>query len=160
MNRPFVDQIRQLYEELRQQLYTYALSLTHNQELAEDAIHNAFTSILRRGKRPRELRPYIFRCVRNAALDALKASSNGHIETSLFADEATLDPAVPILAQEALGKLAGNERETIVMKIYSGMTLKEIAKTHKVSINTAASRYRRGLEKLKNVLEESPHEKD
>lgn len=160
MKRPLVDQIRQLYEEQRQQLYTYALSLTHNRELAEDAIHNAFTSILKRGKTPRELRPYVFRCVRNAALDALKASSNGHIENSLFADETALDPSIPILAQEALDKLAGRERETIVMKIYSGMTLKEIAKTHKVSINTTASRYRRGLEKLKTLLEETPHEKD
>ncbi len=158
MNRPFIDQIRQLYEAQRQPLYTYALSLTHNRELAEDAIHNAFTSILKRGKTPRELRPYVFRCVRNAALDALKASSNGHVANSLFVDEGALDPAIPILAQEALDELDGRERETIVMKIYSGMTLKEIAKTHRVSINTAASRYRRGLVKLRTVLEEVPDE--
>lgn len=160
MTTPFVDQIQQLYEAQHQQLYTYALSLTHNRELAEDAIHNAFTSILRRGKAPRELRPYIFRCVRNAALDALKASSNGHIESSLFADKTTLDPAVTILAEEALANLAGHERETVVMKIYGGLTLKEIAKTHRVSINTAASRYRRGLERLRTFLEEAPDEKN
>ena len=160
MARSFVDEVQAAYLEQRQQLYIYALSITRNREHAEDAIHTAFAAILRRGKAPRELRPYIFRSVRNAALDALKASSNGHIHTSLFENESAPDPSVPILIQEALAKLTDHEREAIVMKIYSGMTLKEIAAAYEVSINTSASWYRRGLEKLRGILEEVPHERD
>lgn len=160
MENDFVDQIRQFYEAERQHLYVFALSLTRNRELAEDAVHSAFASVLRRGKTPRELRPYIFRSVRNAAYDAIKASSNGHVERSVFENEEVSDPSVSILIQEALVQLAESERETIVMKIYSGLTLKEIAETQQVSINTSASWYRRGLKKLQRILEEVPYERD
>lgn len=159
MENDFVDQIRQFYEAERQRLYVYALSLTRNRELAEDAIHSAFASVLKRGQAPLELRPYVYRSVRNAAFDALKASSNGHLDESVIVAEDTVDPSVPILLQEALAELAESERETIVMKTYSGMTLREIAETQQVSINTAASWYRRGLEKLRRILEEVPHER-
>lgn len=160
MNSRSIDQIRAFYEATRHQLYTYAVSLTHNQELAEDAIHTAFAGILKRDRTPEDLRPYMFRSVRNAALDALKASSNGHTPAPILEQAHTPDPALPILIEEALAQLSDDQREAIVLKIYSGLTLKEIAETHQVSINTSASHYRRGLQKLRTIIEEVPHERD
>jgi RNA polymerase sigma factor (sigma-70 family) len=54
----------------------------------------------------------------------------------------------------ALAELSADERECIVLKIFDGMTLKEIAVVRGVSINTAASWYRRGLVKMKTMLED------
>jgi RNA polymerase sigma factor (sigma-70 family) len=48
-----------------------------------------------------------------------------------------------------LGQLSEDERETIVLKIFDGMTFQEIADLRDASINTIASWYRRGMEKLK-----------
>ena len=51
-------------------------------------------------------------------------------------------------------KLGDSEREAIVMKIYNGMTFDELGQVHGVSLNTAASWYRRGLEKLRKLMKE------
>lgn len=55
--------------------------------------------------------------------------------------------------ERLLQTLSEDERECITLKIYGSMTFKEIAAIRGVSINTAASWYRRGLQKLKTVFE-------
>ena len=109
-----------------------------------------------------DLRPYVFRCVRNAALDGLRREKvRGD---SIFVGEQAPDqvaPAVPapLLARELdekLGRLSADERETIVLKVYDEFTLQEIADLRDVPLPTVASWYRRGLEKLKTLLEDNP----
>ncbi len=56
---------------------------------------------------------------------------------------------------QALDQLSDDERESIVLKIHQGMTFREIAAVRGVSINTAASWYRRGLDKMRAALEKS-----
>jgi RNA polymerase sigma factor (sigma-70 family) len=76
------DALRRLYESNARELYAYALSLTGHVHTAEDAVHGAMARVLARWLPPRELRPYLFRCVRNAALDAARrngvAARNAH----------------------------------------------------------------------------------
>lgn len=148
--------LRSFYVENRQQLYTYALSLTRQREAAEDAIQQAFAQLLRRGELPADLRPYVFRCVRNAALDGRRrAAVRGE---SIFAGDAgPVAPAAPgaLPAQEleaALRTLSPDEQEAIVLKIYDGFTFQEIADLRRVPLPTVASWYRRGLDKLKTRL--------
>ncbi len=64
-----VQQVARFYEANRQGLYTFALSLTHDPEVAEDVIQAAFFKLLRGNRLPRDLRPYVFRSVRNAVID-------------------------------------------------------------------------------------------
>jgi RNA polymerase sigma factor (sigma-70 family) len=151
MNESFVEQLRGFYETHRQELYTYSLALTRNREAAEDAIHTAFQRLLRRGSAPTDLRPYVFRCVRNAAIDDLRSKKRR--EDGIFDLPSNTDPA-PALElgaelHQALGRLSEDERETIVLKVFDGLTLQEIADLRDASINTVASWYRRGMEKLK-----------
>jgi RNA polymerase sigma-70 factor (ECF subfamily) len=160
MPHTFPELIRRFYETHRQELYTYALLLTRSPDAAEDAIHTAFCNLLRRGRAPKELRPYIFRCIRNAAVDELRRAQRPEPPVAIFAP---VDPAHGLNGrahlEEALGDLAEDERESIVLKLYNGLTFKEIATTRKVSINTAASWYRRGIEKLRlSMQEDKSHE--
>ena len=67
-----LETLRAFYVESRQQLYTYAVSITGDRASAEDAIHGVFEQLMRREFTPTELRPYVYRCVRNAALDDLR----------------------------------------------------------------------------------------
>ena len=62
--------VREFYEHNAQALFTYALALTSCRVAAEDAVHDAVCRILGRPALPAELRPYAFKCVRNAAVDA------------------------------------------------------------------------------------------
>jgi len=147
---------RAFYVGSRQQLYTYAVSITGNRESAEDAIHGVFEQLLRRGDLPAELRPYVFRCVRNAALDALRRTKVRR--DSIFEVAATLDHREPPPAFQSdeierwLQMLSPDERETIVLKIYSDLTFQQIADLRQMPLPTVASWYRRGLDKLKTIV--------
>ncbi len=56
--------------------------------------------------------------------------------------------------QEALNKLPENQREVITLKIWADLTFSEIAEALGVPANTAASRYRYGLESLRQLTKE------
>ncbi len=61
---------------------------------------------------------------------------------------------------DLLEQLGADQREAVVLKIYGRLTLREIAEMRAVSINTAASWYRRGLERLRTLMEEVPNGPD
>jgi RNA polymerase sigma factor (sigma-70 family) len=54
----------------------------------------------------------------------------------------------------ALLNLPENQREVLVMKIWGGLSFPQIALALRISANTAASRYRYGLAKLREQLAE------
>ncbi len=151
-----LEHIRRLYVTLRQELFTYALSITRDRGLAEDAVHSAFASVLN-GKMPKQLKPYVFRCVRNASIDLLKKQQRETPSDSLFDEGEQSGIEAALMIESALEQVSGDERETIMLKVYSGFTFREIAQMRNVSVNTASSWYRRGLEKMKTILEEIPH---
>ena len=150
-----ISRVERFYEEHKQGLYTYALSITRNRASAEDAVHTAIYKVLKSRIFPLELKPYIFRCVRNAAIDEWRTRKPEIIDT-LF-DLTTIREENPgrLLWQDiemALFQLSEDERETILLKTIDGMTFRQIARITDSSINTIASKYRRGLEKLKNQI--------
>ena len=57
-----------------------------------------------------------------------------------------------LMLREAVESLSDKLREVITLKVWSGLTFAEIGKVLKISHNTAASRYRYGLELLQREL--------
>lgn len=160
---PITDILRDFYAENQDELYTYALAITRQREAAEDAIHQAFQRLLQREALPTALRPYIFRSVRNAALDGWRRDRSR--TDSLFEENRPPEPAAPdappsLAAADAevwLASLSPDERETVVLKIYDDFSFQEIADLRGVSLSTASSWYRRGIAKLRSVwIEEIP----
>jgi RNA polymerase sigma-70 factor (ECF subfamily) len=156
MSSTETETLRAFYVGSRQQLYTYAVSITSDRESAEDAIQGVFEQLLRRGRLPADLRPYVFRCVRNAALDALRRTRVRC--DSIFDVAAALDdgPSPPTFRPDEIERwlrmLSPDEREAIVLKIYNEFTFQQIADLRQVPLPTVASWYRRGLDKLKAML--------
>jgi len=151
MSDEFAEILRDMYCEHRQELFTYALSLTNDPSGAEDAVHAAFDKLLRGRRTPRNLRPYVFRCVRNAAIDQRRAVQREELRESIFdvAQVAPEDTSLRLQVEEALNRLSSNEKDAVVLKVYSGLTFREIARIRRVPLQTAASWYRRGMERLK-----------
>jgi RNA polymerase sigma-70 factor (ECF subfamily) len=151
-----LETLRTFYVESRQQLYTYAVSITGDRESAEDAVHGVFEQLLRREFTPTELRPYVYRCVRNAALDDLRWRRVRR--DSIFSDSASPGPNAtppPLQADElerSLQALSSDEREAIVLKIYNDFTFQQIADLRQVPLSTVATWYRRGLDQLRSRL--------
>jgi RNA polymerase sigma-70 factor (ECF subfamily) len=150
-----VEDIHAAYEASGAALLAYAAVLSGSREAGEDALHEVFVRILRRRPPVSDWRPYLFRAVRNACMDGrrdAKRRENG--KARLFAEAAdAVDAAERLVLEEALAQLTANQRECIVLKVYGGFTLKEIAAVCGVPPNTAGSWYRRGLDKLRQLLE-------
>jgi RNA polymerase sigma-70 factor, ECF subfamily len=158
MNTSEIEVLRAFYVGSRQELYTYAVSVTGNRQAAEDIIQSIFEKLLRGRALPSDLRPYVFRSIRNAALDAWRRTK---IRTDSIFDAAPPgdETASPAASAENdfepfLQRLSPDERETIVLKIYGDFTFREIADLREAPLPTVASWYRRGLDRLKAMLNE------
>lgn len=158
MNAKDIEALRVLYVGNRQELYTYAVSITGNRETAEDAIHGVFERLLRGSTPPTDLRACVFRSVRNAAFDTWRRAK---VRTdSIFAAAREREIVQPESQPTAhpddfvslLQRLEEDERETIVLKLYGGLTFREIAEMRGTALPTVASWYRRGLERLQAIL--------
>jgi len=152
--------MERIYDEYGPQMFTCALSVTGCPGLAEDAMHEAFCRGFRLTEVPRNLKAYMFRSVRNAAIDQLRQRkrTRNFSEDYIFAcsedpGELAEQKQFRRRAAEALLKLSRNERETIVQHLYADLTFQEIADLRERSIGTIASWYRRGLIKMKDNME-------
>ena len=152
--------MERIYDQYGPQLFTCALAVTRRSELAEDAIHEAFCRGFRLTEAPLNLKAYMFRSVRNAAIDQLRQkgrttslSEDYVFDSSAGPSELAEQNQLKRRAAEVLLKLSEDERETIVQHLYADLTFQEIADMRQRSIGTVASWYRRGLTKMKDYLE-------
>lgn len=157
MNATEIEALRAFYVGSRQQLFTYALSITGNREVAEDVIHGVIEKLLRSKALPADLRPYAFRAVRNAAFDGWRRAKvrTESIFEAAAAGDAGLDAPAEMRREDLrplLERLSADEREAVILRIYSGLTFQEIADLRGVPLATASSWYRRGLEHLRTML--------
>lgn len=165
MSRALDGALEKLYLECRQQLFTCALAITRRPDRAEDAIQDAFYNLFRLNKKPRRLKSYVFRAVRNAAVDQIRRSPplSEPLDAFIFDPgasprEAAADSEFRTRASRALLQLSEDERETIVEHLFADLTFRDIAQIRKAPLGTVAAWYRRGLKKLRKTLE-SHHEK-
>jgi RNA polymerase sigma-70 factor, ECF subfamily len=148
-------EIRQLYEQHGAALLLYARSFVVDAAVGEDLVHEVFLKLLR-GETAVPDMPlaYLYRAVRNAALNALRNKSDHAAwddQLSWFQHrEGNREEELAL--QSALGELPEDQRATVIMRIWGGMTLEEVADATEVPLSTAASRYRDALEKLRERL--------
>jgi RNA polymerase sigma-70 factor (ECF subfamily) len=144
-----------LYDRHGPALLAYARSFAADAGLAEDLVQQVFVKLLQgETAMPEVPLAYLYRAVRNAGLNARR---NGLREAPLDAANCWFvhrggDREAALSLQAALLELPEEQREAVMMRIWSGMTLEEIAVATVVSLNTAASRYRYALEKLRERL--------
>jgi RNA polymerase sigma-70 factor, ECF subfamily len=154
------DRLEILFREYSSALFVSALAVTGHPERAEDAVQEAFYRLFRLERTPRHLKAYVFRTVRNAAVDEIRRQRPGEFDgwQSLF--DPVDGPGVAVAKNElkhrvaeALASLSDDQRETVVNHLWAGLTFREIAHARETSVNTAKSWYRRGVEKLASLLE-------
>jgi RNA polymerase sigma-70 factor (ECF subfamily) len=130
---------------------------------AEDALHDGFVSFWKKRSDVLDPAAYLFTCVRSAALDRRKiVHRRWRREVNEMNDVAGAPmfrlPAEQreqeALVRHALEQLPQDQREAIVMKLWGGLQFDQIGQAIGISVNTAASRYRYGLEKLRALLSE------
>ena len=148
-------QVHQFYDEHGPGLLAYASSFLGNRTEGEDIVHQIFLKLLGEGVSINgDPKAYLYRAVRNTCLNYRRAAAQ-HMEVR--PEEAWLE-APPrreneaLTLQAALNEIPSEQREIIVLRIWSGMTLHEASALLAIPLNTAASRYRYGLAKLRERL--------
>jgi len=148
--------VERLYSEHAALLTGYACSLTGDRSAAEDVVHQVFARLLRGDIVVRE-RPLTYLCqaVRNGVMNQRRTRAR---EVALDQNGASWLQAPPSLEETglaieaALRRLPEEQREVIVLKVWGRLSFEEVGDAVGAPANTAASRYRYGLSKLRELL--------
>jgi len=142
-------------------LYGRALGLSHGE--AEDVVQETFVALLKMKQAPEEPEHYCIRAFRNRALNhhrSLWRRLAREWESVRWFERKSDSTAVETEAMRCLANLPAEQREVIVLKIWNELTFEAIGALLKVSPNTAAGRYRYGLNKLRLCLKGETYARD
>lgn len=159
-----------VYEEHKHALLMYALKITgFNQAMAEDAVHNAFISIIKEKEKYLYLDSRDFRfsavvIVRNKCIDLLrkeKAFANipiDELEIFLESNDKPIDEQVIISSEyQAIRKhmldIDEISRQVLIMKYVLGMSYKEIGEKLNMTQKHVDTRILRAKEKVRKLSE-------
>jgi len=151
-----------LYARLSRRLLRVAAAMLGDTAEAEDAVHDLFVALARGRERlayVEDLDAYVFASLRHAiaARAQRRKFERRHWErlAAIGAPAAkSAEAADTGDVSAALAALPPEQREIVVMKIDGGLTFSQIAQALSISPNTAASRYRYAMEKLRRFLED------
>ena len=150
-----------LYETKAAELILYgrALGLTHGE--AEDVLQETFLALMQitapaHDNMPLQPEHYCVRSFRNRALNhrrSLWRRLTRELESLRWFEKSPGESEAERAAMDCLAGLPVEQREVIVLKIWHRFTFEEIGGLLGISQNTAAGRYRYGLQKIKLQLE-------
>ena len=154
-------QIDRLYREHGAALVLFATTIAGERSRAQDAVHHVFLKLLQGGdlRHARDVKAYLFASVRNAVRNASRARRR---DVALDQDSAWFqaparDFAAEVNLRRALLALPPEQREVTVLHVWCELSFAQIAEILDVSLNTAASRYRYALIKLREVMRTEEH---
>jgi RNA polymerase sigma factor (sigma-70 family) len=124
----------------------------------EDIVQEAFIKLVRQSRLPEDTVAWLYRVVRNGALDEAKMARRRLRRESAIARPVLwfVEPEVDGLDAEtavaALERLEPDQREVIVARHWGGLSFEQIARVVGCSASTAFRRYTAGVENLRNQL--------
>jgi RNA polymerase sigma-70 factor (ECF subfamily) len=161
---PALIDLARLYDDHAQALFAFLLNFTRSEADTRDLLQELFVKL---AKHPhllngvRDERAFLVRLAHNLAVDLIRrrgtraknhaqlaAETGGLFAASGDPDEQTFREALT----QALGELPPEQRAVVHLKLWEGFTFEQIAAALDLSPNTAASRYRYGLDKLRDRL--------
>jgi len=141
-------------------LYGRALGLSHSE--SEDVLQETFLALLQR-PRPDCPEHYCLRSFRNRALNyrrSLWRRLTRELESRRWFEPSAGETELERAAMVSLQRLPRDQREVVVLKVWHQYTFEEISALLDIPANTAAGRYRYGLEKLRRALKGTGYERD
>jgi len=145
-------------------MYRYLTVKLDSRDDAEDVLQEVFCRLAKYSFRlrfVRDLRAFAFRIARNEACRFLQRKIHGEQAANPaagFAESLRRSYSGPDRLSEdavaaALARIPDEQREVIVLRIFEGLSFRKISAVSGQSINTVASRYRYGIEKIRGLME-------
>lgn len=159
--------LARIYRKYKADLLLLAMSLVNDRSAAEDVVHDVFLFFVRSLDAFRltgSLKGYLLTCVANRARNCNKAERRRCRVGTVAEEPATRyadgpGPLELLVCNEqvqrlgsALAELPFEQREIVMLHLQGAMTFGAIGKAQGISANTAKSRYRYGLDKLRFLL--------
>jgi RNA polymerase sigma-70 factor (ECF subfamily) len=154
-----------IYEKYRDGLLKVAAALLNDRSGVEDILHDVFVDFAQTTGRfhlKGSLKGYLSICVANRARDMNRTRRrhntspdevNVHPAATDGPEHAAISRELATKLDAAMMELPDEQRETLVLHLQGRLPFREIAKLKEISINTAQSRYRYGLDKLRSTLD-------
>lgn len=157
-------ELEQLYDDHAQALFAFLLNLTRSEADTRDLMQEVFGRLARHPNQldqVRDQRAYLLRMAHNLWIDQVRRHAHrervreelaGQVQ-DLFAP--TSDPDARAFRRElgvALEELPAEQRAVVHLKLWEDLTFEAISQALAIPLNTAASRYRYGLDKLRARL--------
>lgn len=159
--------LHEIYTELRGAVFALALSVTGDRPLAEDVLQDVFVKVYagacsyRRGNP----RAWIMRIARNQAISALRkrrrelpVQEPREGREGSEGDTASVPEALEL--NRALETLDGTEREVVLLSVLAELPNREVAGLLGIPRGSVSWRYRTAIEKLREYLSGSLHERE
>ena len=150
-----------IYDEHVVAMFRHGMALLGDEPAVRDLLQDIFLKLAAGrldGAAIENERAYLLSMVRHAAIDRLRRTKvrRDHAEQvrpELF--ETSPDPDREAFRRQlevALQQLPAEQREVVVLKLWQEHTFEEISRICDIPLHTAASRYRYGLDKLRQLL--------
>jgi RNA polymerase sigma-70 factor, ECF subfamily len=154
-----------LYDEYARPLFRVAWTLLRSHQDAEDAVQEVFVGLARSRstvRRIENLRAYLFGALRHAVTRLARRGKRCPVsgvpdEASREAEREAVDADLSDWLERAVAELPHEQREVLTLKLDGRLTFEEVAEVLEISANTAASRYRYALDKLRTHFHEEYH---
>ncbi|MGH8221391.1 MAG: RNA polymerase sigma factor [Woeseiaceae bacterium] len=154
-----------LYRRHKDPLYRYLLRLCRKRDVAEDIFQDVWSNIIRSRKRYRptaRFTTFLYRVARNCFVDRLRRDKR-YTQDAADDPEERADPgeqpdslAERLMARQrldsALRRLPAEQRDVFLLREEAGLSLEEIASVVGVNRETAKSRLRYAIAKLKQQM--------
>ena len=154
-----------IYRKYKTDMLSLASALLRDPEQGRDIVHDVFVKFAENASRlslRKSLRAYLLTSVANRvrSIKRLKWDRAVHLEEYDTIEEPQSGPVTQAVKKElnlkvsdALELLPVEQREIIILRLHGGLKFKDIAASLGITTNTAQSRYRYGIDKLRSQLD-------
>ena len=156
--------LERLYDQHAQAVFAFLLNFTRHEADTRDLLQELFVRLARRPELldgVRDERAFLLRLAHNLAIDLIRRRGTREKQyeqlagetLTLFASASQADEgAFRQALSAALGELPPDQRAVVHLKLWEGLTFEQVAELLAIPMNTAASRYRYGIDKLRQRL--------
>jgi RNA polymerase sigma-70 factor (ECF subfamily) len=153
-----------VYDQHADALFAFLLNLTRSEAETKDLLQDLFVRLARKPSllaSARNERSFLLKTAHNLFIDHCRrngARTRNHLRAAEETEAFFLaDPSGPPSreVEAALRALPAEQRAVLHLKVWEEKTFQEIAHTLGISPNTAASRYRYAVDKLRGLLRPS-----
>lgn len=150
------DALKELYELVKNNIYSFALSILRNHDDAMDTLQETFINVyhnIDRYENKNKPLAWIYTITKNIAYSKIRSDKKTiNIEEIEFVSHHNYDDK--LLIETLLKALSEEERNIVVLHVVNGFKFHEIARILDLKLSTTLSKYHRAMKKLKLLLKD------